>query len=65
MAAFAGKHGASHTTLPSPGVAALPPDLSSWHLETPQLLFFHPKSTARIKSWGYAMNQGISARHRM
>lgn len=48
MAAFGGKHGASHTTLPSPGVAVLPPALSSWHLETPQLLFFHPKSTDKV-----------------
>lgn len=48
MAAFAGKHSASHTTLPSPGVAALPPALSSWHLDTPQLLFFHPKSTDKV-----------------
>lgn len=48
MGAFAGKHGASHTTLPSPGVAALPLAFSSWHLETPQLLFFHLKSTDKV-----------------
>lgn len=48
MTAFGGKHSASHTTLPSPGVAVLPPALSSWHLETPQLLFFHLKSTDKV-----------------
>lgn len=46
--AFAGKHRASHATLPSPRVAALPPALSSQQLEMPQLLFFHPKSTDKV-----------------
>lgn len=41
----AGKHHVRHATQPSPRVAALPPALPSQHLEMPQILFFHPKST--------------------
>lgn len=45
---FAGKHCASHTTLPSTEVAALPPAFASWQLEMRQLLFFHPKSMDKV-----------------